>query len=43
MFNSPLNPGVPDPRENVENLIFFFHKLDLCWALDNGQHQVYLK
>ena len=30
MFSSPLNPGVPDPRENVENLIFFFPKLDLC-------------
>ena len=27
----------------MENLIFFFHKLDLCYALYNGQHQVYLK
>lgn len=39
MFNSPLNPQVPAPRENTENLIFFFHKLDLCYELDNGQHQ----
>lgn len=43
MFNSLLNPQVPALREDTENLIFFFHKLDLCYSLDNGQHQVYLK
>lgn len=38
MFHSPWNPQVPALREDTENLIFFFHKLALCYSLDNGRH-----